>query len=294
MNEENNLNNMNPTPVDPNVAPVEPVAPAPVAPEAPAAPIAPEASVAPVAPETPVAPAPDLMAAPAQPAVDPNLTTVQPVQPAPVQPQVQQPMNGGFQQPAPVQQPAGKNNKLIIIIVAVVVGVIIIGCIIFGLFGKGGSSGGGGGLFSSHKNNTGGDYSASDVSLNCTLSKETDKGSGTMYADILFNYKGYAMQSYFKVVSEYKSLTDEEYYSWVDTNYGNSAECLVDNVDGNKCHKDHLDLGITSDGWDTVIDRKGTKITTTYKSVLSANQTATDEEQAKFKTELEKQGFTCK
>jgi len=289
MNEENNLNNMNPTPVDPNVAPVEPVAPAPVAPEAPAAPIAPEAPVAPVAPEPPVAPAapaPDLMAAPAQPAVDPNLTTVQP---APVQPQVQQPMNGGFQQPAPVQQPAGKNNKLIIIIVAAVVGLIIIGCIIFGLFGKGGSSGGGGGIFNSHANNTGLDYKASDVSLNCVNEQSSDKGSIKIYSDILFDYKGYQVQQFNKFVANYKELTDEDYFEIV-KGYG-SSECLLDEE---ACKKDHVDLSMSSLGWDTKVDRKGNTVTVTSYNIYGKGATASSTEKKEFQEQLEKAGYTCK
>ena len=277
MNEENNFNNgINPNPQP--VQPVTPVEPTPVTPVQPA-------PVEPVAPVQPAAPQPNLGT------VQMNAVPEQPVQPQPVA------------QPAPVQTEAPKkgNNNMLLIIILIIVLIAGAGASYYFLIYKKGNTAGAGNNSSNNNSNSNtnvsttiGDYNASDVGLRCTLSKSNEKGNATMTVEILYNYKNYAMQTYSKVVNNYNSLTDEEYYKWVDDNYGQSVDCLLDNADGKACHKDHLELSLTEDGLDTVIDRKDKTITTTYKNVYSINQTASESDKADMKNTLEAQGFDCK
>jgi len=222
----------------------------------------------------------------------PGLTTVQmnalseqpvqpvtPVQPAPVQ---------------PVAPNKGNNNKLLIV---VLLAVLLVGAgtaYYFLVLKKGNTSGSGSNTSNSNTSTTIGDYKESDVGLRCTMSKTTEKGTATMTVELLYNYKNYAMQAYTKVVTNFNSLTDEEYYEYIDDNYGETTECLIDNTDGKACHKDHLELGITDDGMNTVIDRKGKTITTTFNKAFSIDQQATEEDKTNMKSAMEAQGFVCK
>lgn len=176
-----------------------------------------------------------------------------------------------------------KNNKpkTLIIIIG------IVGVITILLISKSGN------ILKRHSNTTGlSEYSASDVDLNCVRKKNEKNGSITIYSDFLFNYNtgiNYHHKIYNKIVTEYTNgLTEEKYKEFIKSL--NSSKC---NYDISNCMKDHLELELTSLGWDTKVDRIGNTIETTFYEISGSNRTATNNEIKKTKTTYEKAGFSC-
>ena len=221
----------------------------PVAPVAPEEPVIPQA---PVAPETPVAPA-----APTAPTGLGQVT---------------------------IQQPANKNNKKLFIIIGAGIAVLVVIILLIVLLsGSGGSLADG-----KHTNNTGGDYKAKDVSLNCSYSFSDEKYKLNLYVDYLFDYNKYKMYEFGKAEYIYNNLTDEEYEKF--TNDEGGLTCMVDD----ECKKDHIEVGVGNHGLGTVIDRKGNTITLTYYKPTGIGQKATKSDVESMKKQLENDGMNCK
>ena len=153
-----------------------------------------------------------------------------------------------------------KNNKLFAIIIGIIVIIIVV---VIVLKGFNSSS-----VLGSNKNTTGStEYNSSDVDNNCTYEYSTEDKNMKIYSDFIFNYKttesngsqnNYQLKIYSTMVVEYENgLTDSKYKDFVDT--FDSLVCL----NSDECTGNHLELGVTNTGWDTVIDRIGNKIEVT-------------------------------
>ena len=195
----------------------------------------------------------------------------------------EQPVQQPVQQPEyvePTEEKKTFNKKIIYIVVGVLVALLFI----FALLGgpKGFKK-----ITNKHTNQTGGNYTGTDVTYNCTYTKDEDDNHMIAYTDVLFNYKNYQAQIFSKLVLTKPGLTDEKYEKFIKNLYG---LCVVDN----KCSANELDAGITSYGVDTHIKREGDKVTITYSNVAGLGMTASDKDKADVKEKLESQGMSCK
>ena len=179
--------------------------------------------------------------------------------------------NNQYEQEPPVKE---KKNKKIFIIIGAAVGLVVLLFILVGLFGGG------------HKNTTGSNkYKASDVSLNCHYNKD----NAEIYIDVLYNYENYQAAMFFKTINTSSTeITDEKYKTYIDQL--KSPACVLGDID---CTASHLELGITSFGFDTVIDRSSKSVTATYYTLSGKNVEATSSDKEDVKKELVNQGFEC-
>ncbi len=141
-----------------------------------------------------------------------------------------------------------------------------------------------------HKNTTGSTkYKDSEVGLNCTNTTTTEKATIATNMDFLFNSKGgYQMEVYTKIVAKYNSTISDEDYKKVVQNV-DASQCIW----GNDCLKDHLELGITTMGFDTVIDRNGDTVTITSTQLVGSGYKAEQSDIDLAKSSYEAEGFTC-
>ena len=196
----------------------------------------------------------------------------------PAAPMQQQPMMGG--QPGPMAQLPKKNN--LIIIIGGVVGGIVVLIVLISLLRSCGLGG--------HKNNTGQNYKASDVSYNC-VSEETTASGVKMktYTDVLFGYKNYQAYMYHKFVMDYgHQVTDDEYAKLVAQL--NATECLTDK---SKCQASKFTVSLSSVGWDTKVERKDKQIIVTSYQAFGKDQKISSEDKKKSIESLESQGYKC-
>ena len=70
----------------------------------------------------------------------------------------------------------------------------------------------------------------------------------------------------------------------------NSSSCLYDS----DCTDSHLELGITSLGFDTVVDRKGNTVEASGYSLMGIGKKATSSDKKEVREQLEKDGYKCK
>lgn len=191
-----------------------------------------------------------------------------------------------------VEIPNKKNNtKLLAIIIGVIVIIVIVIVVALKEFF----------VFGSNKNTTGStEYKDSDVDYNCTYEYANEDTKMKVYLDFIFNYKSnredgnqnnYQLAIYDKMIVEYENgLTDEEYKEFIDSL--ESLECFSYGGE-NKCTESHLELGITSLGWDTIVDRTGDKIEVTYNNVYGLGRTATEEDIRETKEQYASNGYVC-
>ena len=135
-----------------------------------------------------------------------------------------------------------------------------------------------------HKNTTGIEgYTGSDIDFSCEKITSNDATN----IDFLFNYDGYQMVQYMKLVLNYgDGVTDEDYKKLMDNL--NSMECL-----NGECTGSHLELGITSLGWDTVVDRSPYSITIKSRTITGKDQLAADSDIKQIKQKYIKDGYAC-
>ncbi len=174
----------------------------------------------------------------------------------------------------------GNNNKIKLVIIGAVVLVVLV---IVAILIKNGI------LFSKHRNTTGSsEYKGSEVKLNCTASESENGKTITHYMDLL---TGNGYKIYNKMVIAYDSgITDKIYLDFIKnidltTCLSKEEECAASN---------HLELGLTNIGFDTIVDRSGDKIEVTFYVVGGVNQTSTDDDIKELKRQFEKEGYSCK
>ena len=73
----------------------------------------------------------------------------------------------------------------------------------------------------------------------------------------------------------------------------NNNEWNISLNENNKCTGDHLELGITESGWNTVVDRIGNKIEITYYNVYGLGQTATEKDKNELIEQYKNNGYIC-
>ena len=142
-----------------------------------------------------------------------------------------------------------------------------------------------------HQNTTGSTkYTGSDVGLNCKNVTRNENSTVTTYIDFLFNTKdGYQMELYSKVIAKYDSqITDETYKKNIDAIA--SIKCINDE---NACKGSHLDLGITSLGFDTIVDRLSDTIEITYYNPVGKGYKAEQSDIDLAKSTYENLDYTC-
>lgn len=141
-----------------------------------------------------------------------------------------------------------------------------------------------------HVNNTNLNYKAEDVDLNCVMDLVKENRTSKLYVDIIFDYEGaYQAAIFNRVYSVFNNeITDEEYKEHVSK--FSSIYCIRED----SCKENHLDLGITSYGKETTIDRNGKELTTTYIEYRGIGGAATEEGKEAIKSSYEKVGYTCK
>ncbi len=183
-----------------------------------------------------------------------------------------------------------KDNKKIIIFSSIIAVIVLL--FLFRACGEVGKS-------KDHSNTTGlSNYKDSDVDMNCVRKSDEDSSAATYYADFLFNHKNadkdsdklnnYQLYIYNKIFVDYKkNLSDEEYREFIKSL--NSLGCINDN----DCKEDHLELGVTDLGSDTVIDRKDNKLEITFIVVHEQNKKASKNDIEKMKKNYEAQGYEC-
>ena len=97
------------------------------------------------------------------------------------------------------------------------------------------------------------------------------------------------------MIIEYKNgiVSDDNYNSTIKEL--NSLKCST-NLDGtNSCtNKTHLDLGITSLGWDTIVDRKSNKIEITFNNPSGIGKKASKSDMDIVLSSYKNTGFKCK
>ena len=141
-----------------------------------------------------------------------------------------------------------------------------------------------------HKNTTGrNDYRTSKIGLNCYFEKKDDIRTTKTYADFTFNTKSnYKAVVYYKIFYIYKEkISDEKYLDmmW----QLDSLECQ----NGDTCTKDHIKLGFTTFGMDTIADRKEKEVTFTYYKEFGQGEKASKKFIKKTKEEYIKNGYKC-
>ena len=175
--------------------------------------------------------------------------------------------------------------KYIVIGIAVLVGILVL----VKVLGGGSSVGLGGG-----KNTTGiSGYSGSDVTYNCVSETKKSDSTVTEYIDLVFNYKSgstvYQLKQYGKIVIKTTSaITDAKYAEYVGKL--NATDCAFNSK---ACSGSHLELGITSLGWDTVVDRKSNSIEFTYYTLTGKGLTASKSEMKEVKAKYESEDYKC-
>lgn len=146
------------------------------------------------------------------------------------------------------------------------------------------------GLAGGHKNTTGSTiYTDSDVTLNCTNTNTSENRTLTTYVDVLFNTtRGYQAEQHFKLVAKYNETISDEKYKEI-LKEVDASQCLF----ASDCKDDHLELGLTTLGFNTVVDRNGDTIQITFYKAngqgFKANQTDID----LVKKTYEGENFTC-
>ena len=186
------------------------------------------------------------------------------------------------------------NIKLLAIIAAIIIFIVVLLTFIPKIFNNS--------LKTSKAKNTTGltVYTDSDVDNNCTYEQTEDNKKIKLYLDLIFNYKSksnsgnqinYQLRLYSKEIIEYENgLTDNEYKEFI--NSLDSMKCISFQGD-DVCTEDHLELGITETGWDTVVDRKGNKIEMTYYNIYGTGKTATEKEIKETLERYENNGYIC-
>lgn len=140
-----------------------------------------------------------------------------------------------------------------------------------------------------HKNTTGrNDYRASKVRLNCYYEKKDDIRTTKTSADFIFNTKEYKAVVYYKTVFIYKEKISDEKYEDMMWQL-DSLECQ----NGDTCKKDHIRLGVTNYGLDTIADRKGKEVILTYYKEFGQGEKASKKFIEKTKKEYIKNGYKC-
>lgn len=188
------------------------------------------------------------------------------------------------------------NTKLLAIIVGIIIALVTV--IVVALKGFSNFS-----ILGTKENTTGStEYKGADVDYNCMYEYTDEIKKVKIYSDLIFNYKStgddgkqnnYQLKIYNKMLLEFENgvLTDSKYKDIVDS--FESMECLgLENEE--KCAKNHIELGMTNSGWNTVIDRTGNKIEVTYYNIYGMGATATKEDMKEIKEKYEKIDYICK
>jgi len=174
-----------------------------------------------------------------------------------------------------------KNKIIKIALIAVVIVVVLF--LLKGCFS----------VLGGHKNTTGSsEYKAKDVDLNCSYEKTDSERKVTAHIDALFDYKNgsstYALKQYSKMVYDYTNgLTNEAYKKFIES--VDATACW----EADKCEKNHIDLGLSKLGYDTIIERNGNQITMTFYNLVGIGQKATKDDKDAFIKEYESNGFKC-
>ncbi len=132
-------------------------------------------------------------------------------------------------------------------------------------------------------------YKASDVSFSCTYEESNEIKTIKRVADFVFNTKDkYKARVYFKTIYTYQeTISDEKYQEII--GQLDSPQCVPDHP----CTDNHLQLGVTALGSNTLLDRKDNTIEITYYKSYGENQKATQDFIESTKKEYSKNGFTC-
>ncbi len=140
-----------------------------------------------------------------------------------------------------------------------------------------------------HKNTTGRkDYSASRVALNCYYEDASDVKTTKTYADFIFNTKEYKTIIYYKVEYTYKEKVTDAKYKEIMDQIG-TVMC----VETDACKKDHVELGTTVYGFETIVDRKENQVIITYYKNYGEKNKVSDNFIEKTKKEYIKNGYKC-
>jgi len=186
-----------------------------------------------------------------------------------------------------VSKKNNKNKKLLVIAIVIIL-IITIFITLKGFSNDLGSA----------KNTTGLDeYKNSDVDYNCKYESSDEDTKLKIYLDFLYNYETdgnngkkylYQLKTYTKVIKEYKNgLTNALYMDFVDS--FNSLKCIYPE----DCTNNHLELGLTNKGFNTVIDRNGNKIEVTYYAIYGMGIKATKKDMKEIKQQYEQDGYIC-
>ena len=111
----------------------------------------------------------------------------------------------------------------------------------------------------------------------------------TTYVDVLYNTsRGNQAEQYFKVVTKYNQpITDEKYKEIVKGI--DATKCLF----GDDCKDSHLELGLTTLGFDTVINRTTDTIEVTFYKENGKGYTAKQSDKDQVKKTYMDQNFEC-
>lgn len=149
----------------------------------------------------------------------------------------------------------------------------------------------------SHRNSVGSLlYSDKDVDFNCSMLEEDDLKLVDWKLDGLFNENGAGAKTYAKIVYTYKNenpISDETFCSYIDDLQGSKATITADG----KCAYNGVkkaDVGTSTLGWDTLIERKENIVIITYHNVYQAFKKSTRKEQLELIDSYQKAGFTCR
>ncbi len=186
----------------------------------------------------------------------------------------QPPMNNqynGYNNTASINGSNKKNNKVFIIIgvvLLIIIVIIAIGILLSKLVGSNTD-------YTCTKSSTEGNIKM-NITLKGTFNSKND--SGTSYK-LIENNK--------LVIEDTDGLTDSKYEKYVT---GIFSDCSYDK----DCTGNHVKLGLTSLGFDTVIDRSGNKITITYKTYIGAGYNASKSYKKSVINDYIKDDYTCK
>lgn len=171
------------------------------------------------------------------------------------------------------------NNKILLLVVLLVIIVLVIIFAIFGLNKSG------------HKNTTGSSkYSDSEVDLNCISDLSEGNKIDIMYVDILSDYEGYQLVTYFKIVLGYNDgtrITDEKYKKILESSYP------AVNLSKDDYSKNYIELGATTYGFDTTVTRSENEVVFIANRPAGMGFTATKDDIKLAKETYEKAGFIC-
>ena len=215
----------------------------------------------------------------------------------------QMPYNNGYPNQYPNQDVKKDNKKMFIIIGIAVVAIVVFAIILIVTLGKrgdsvdsgnsGSSSSSSSSSKSAHKNNVGVEnYKDKDVDMNC----EMHPGNGYAYTDVLLDYKveggSYEAIAFNLIVREFPDgVTDDDWDSIIDTI--NIIECDKSFGSKNCTVEKHLEVGITSIGFDTTLDRKDKSVEIFSYQPYGQNIKSSSKTLESIKTSYEDQVYTC-